>query len=285
MKLSEIYLRDPFIYVEDDVCYLIGTSDKQAWGGKASGFLGYKSIDLVNFEGPYVLFENSDEFWADENFWAPELHKINGKYYIFASFFKKGLHRASQVLICDTPFGRYKPSFKPFTPKEWECLDATHYEENGKHYAVFCHEWVQTHDGEVCVGELNNDFTELKNIKLLFHASEAKWVVNYTPTSEIPNLVTDGPFIYKTKDNVLLMIWSSFSKDGYALGVAKSENGIFGPWIQNDEPLIKNGGGHGMIFTFKGKLYLIIHINNDEHLKERPCIIEIIEKDNELYIK
>ena len=285
MKLNDIYMRDPFIFVEDDICYLIGTTDKQAWGGKASSFLGYKSKDLINFEGPYTLFINTDDFWADENFWAPELHKINGKYYIFASFYKQGLHRASQVLECDTVFGTYKPSKKPFTPADWECLDATHFEENGKHYSVFCHEWAQIHDGEICVGELNNDFTELKNIKVLFHASDAPWVVNHTPGSDIPNYVTDGPFIYKTKDNILLMIWSSFSKGGYALGIAKSCNGILGPWTQIEKPLYKNGGGHGMIFSFKGKLYLTIHINNDEHLKERPIVIEIYEENNMLYLK
>ena len=82
MKLNDIYLRDPYVYVEDGVCYLVGTSDIQAWGGKASGFLGYKSSDLQNFEGPFALFENTPSFWADENFWAPELHFINGEWHI-----------------------------------------------------------------------------------------------------------------------------------------------------------------------------------------------------------
>ena len=60
MKLNEIYMRDPFIFVEDDTCFLVGSTDKQVWEGKAFGFLGYKSKDLVNFEGPFVLFENTD---------------------------------------------------------------------------------------------------------------------------------------------------------------------------------------------------------------------------------
>ena len=149
MKINEIFMRDPFLYVEDGVGYLIGTTDKTAWAGPATGFLGYKTTDLVNFEGPFVLFERDENFWANENFWAPELHKYNGKYYIVASFKKKGIHRASQMLVCDEPFGTYKPLDKPFTPSEWECLDATLYEENGKLYTVFCHEWTQIKNGEI----------------------------------------------------------------------------------------------------------------------------------------
>lgn len=285
LKLKDIYMRDPFIYVEDNICYLIGTTDKQAWKGKASGFLGYKSVDLVNFEGPYKLFSNSNSFWGDENFWAPELHKIDGKYYIFASFFIEGHVRASQVLVCDTPFGKYSPSKSPFTPKEWYCLDATFYEEKGHKYAIFCHEWLQVRDGEICCGEFNEDFTKLKNIKVLFHGSDAKWACINDIGDGHKNYITDGPFIYKTKDGTLLMLWSSKSKKGYALGVAYSKNGIMGDWLQNDDPLFDKDGGHGMIFEFKGKKYLILHTSNSEHLKERPYIQEIIERDNNLFLK
>lgn len=279
MKLSDIYLRDPFIYVEDGVAYLLGTSDKQAWGGKATGFFGYKSIDLFNFEGPYVLFENIDSFWADENFWAPELHKIDNKYYIFASFYKRGKHRASQVLVSDKPLGKYRASSKPFTPNEWDCLDATYYEENGKRYAIFCHEWVQIQNGEICIGEFNDDFTELKDTKVLFCASDAKWTVIHQERDYKPGYVTDGPYVVRY-GSTLFMIWSSYSKNGYALGVSKSNNGIFGPWIHEDKPLIDVGGGHGMIFAFKDKKYLLIHNNNNNHLMERPALIEI-EINNE----
>ena len=57
MKANEIYMRDPFIFVEDGVAYLVGTTDENAWGGPASGFLGYKTEALENFEGPFTLFE------------------------------------------------------------------------------------------------------------------------------------------------------------------------------------------------------------------------------------
>jgi arabinan endo-1,5-alpha-L-arabinosidase len=283
MKLSDIYMRDPYVYVEDGVCYLIGTSDIQAWGGKASGFLGYKSRDLLNFEGPFILFENTPSFWADENFWAPELHKIGDRYCLFASFYKSGLHRASQVLFSDAPFGKYKPSDKPFTPKDWDCLDATYYEEDGRHCALFVHEWTEVGDGEICLGELGRDFASLNNLRTLFRASSAPWVRLHEEKGHT-GYVSDGPFIYKGKQGTLFMLWSSFGESGYALGVARSHNGVNGPWMQENEPLVSKGG-HGMIFSFGGELYLIIHTNNDDHPNERPCLMKIGENEDGLFLK
>jgi arabinan endo-1,5-alpha-L-arabinosidase len=284
MKLKDIYMRDPFIFVEDGTCYLIGSTDTSPWSGKANGFLGYKSKDLINFEGPFVLFERDDSFWADENYWAPELHKIDGKYYIFASFKAAGKCRASQALVASEPFGRYKPLAKPFTPSNWECLDATYFVEKGVKYSVFCREWTQITDGEMCLGELSDDLTSLSNIKTLFKASDATWVRPYKPDGKTANFITDGPYIYKMESGTLAMIWSSLGEKGYTLGVAYSNDGINGRWQQCDTPLYVNDGGHGMIFKFKDKLYLIHHIKNTAGLDTRPFIHELKEVNNELKI-
>lgn len=286
MELNEIYIRDPFIFVEDDILYLIGSTDEQPWSGKASGFLGYKSKDLKNFEGPFSLFENDGNFWSDENYWAPEMHKIDGKYCIFASFFAQGHHRSSQVLFSDKPFGKYVPSLKPFTPKDWDCLDATYYEENGHRYTVFCHEYLQTIDGEMCLGEFNEDLTELLSVKTLFKASDAKWSVGF-PLGNHPQMcfVTDGPFIYRMKSGRLLMLWSSNGAKGYTLGLAYSDNGIMGDWKQIDKPLYADDGGHGMIFEFKNTKYLIIHINNKQFGHERAKLFKVIENNNAISLE
>ena len=283
MKREEIFIRDPFLYVEDGVGYLVGTTDHTAWGGPATGFLGYKTTDLENFEGPFVLFERDENFWADQNFWAPELHKYNGKYYIIASFKKDGIHRASQMLVCDEVFGKYKPLKTPFTPKDWECLDATLYEEDGVLYTVFCHEWTQIKNGEVCLGVLNEDLCSLKGEPVtLFKATDAPWVISHTATKD--DFVTDGPFLYKMKNGSLLMLWSSQGVEGYAMGIAVSNNGIKGPWKQIEKPLFSKDGGHGMIFDFNGKTYVSLHHPNMPFLSERPHFFEIKEENGILVI-
>ena len=283
MKLDEIYIRDPFIFVEDGVAYLVGSTDPNPFADHATSFLAYKSTDLENFEGPFELFRNDGTFWSDRHYWAPELYKIDGKYCLFASFKSLNNVRATQVLVCDTPLGKYVPSEKPYTPNNMECLDGTYYEENGKKYSFFCNEWQQVFDGTICVGELNDSLTELSNVKTLFKASDAKWPVPFM-CNDKKCYVTDGPFIYKTKNNRLIMIWSSPDETGYATGIAYSDSGIYGNWIHLDKPLLSDDKGHGMIFTFNNQLYLTVHKNNSNFGSERPVIYKIKEENDMIHL-
>ena len=99
------------------------------------------------------------------------------------------------------------------------------------------------------------------------------------------NYITDGPFIYRMKDGKLLMLWSSFGKNGYVQAVAHSESGkITGPWKQDPKLVYATDGGHGMIFkTFAGKLILSLHSPNGGG-KERAHFFPIEEKDGAIVI-
>ena len=67
------------------------------------------------------------------------------------------------------------------------------------------------------------------------------------------------------------MIWSNNGKSGYAIGIAASQSGtLAGPWVQQDDLLFEQNGGHGMIFrTFDGKLMLALHQPNNPKGQER----------------
>lgn len=282
MKIGDICIRDPFLFAENGVGYLVGTTDEQCWEGSANGFSGYRTTDLENFEGPFALFEKTESFWADENFWAPELHAYGGKYYMFASFWKKGKRRATQALVSDTPFGRYVPKAKPFTPPEWNCLDGTFYVENGIPYTVFCREWKDCSDGEIYLGRLNEAFDGLVgNPQLLFRATDAPWVRTHNGR----DFITDAPYLFPLKSGKLLMLWSSCGESGYALGTAVSENGVKGPWKHHSKPVYANDGGHGMIFSWRGKSYLSLHSPNVPHMSERAKFYEIEEKEDNIILK
>lgn len=161
MKLSEIHMRDPFVLTEGDKYYLYGTRGKLTWendGITKNGFDVYTSDDLENWSEPKTVFEENENFWSDRNYWAPEVHKYEGRYYMFASFKSENRRRCVQILVSDTPDGRFVPhSDGPVTPEEWECLDGTLYIEEGEPYMIFCHEWVQVKDGEMCAVKLSRD--------------------------------------------------------------------------------------------------------------------------------
>jgi arabinan endo-1,5-alpha-L-arabinosidase len=98
--------------------------------------------------------------------------------------------------------------------------------------------------------------------------------------------VTDGPFLYRCSHGALIMIWSSFSNDRYAQGVATSDSGdILGPWTQNSKPLYESDGGHGMIFkTFEGQLMLTLHSPNHTP-NERVVFIELKEDGDSIQLR
>ena len=83
------------------------------------------------------------------------------------------------------------------------------------------------------------------------------------------------------------MIWSSFSKEGYAIGIAESTTGkIHGPWKQQPETLFGANGGHGMIFkTFDGKLHIVFHQPNNPGGAERARFFELEDTGETLIIK
>ena len=285
---DQIQMRDPFVFVEDGKYYLYGTTDANCWRGQPAGFDAYVSNDLVHFEHGGRIFAPSDSFWGTENYWAPEMHKYKGEYYLFASFKAPGRHRATSILKADNPLGPFLPwGEDAATPTEWECLDGTLYvDAAGKPHIIFCHEWVQEGGGTVCSRPLKDDLSgPLGEAHTLFAAKDARWTKQITHSSGISGHVTDGPYLYKPQNGQLWMLWSSISDTGYAIGLAISKSGsIQGPWHQAEEPVYAGDGGHGMIFrALDGKLYLTIHTPNRTP-DERPIFLQVIETESGLIL-
>ena len=293
IRTEEIRIRDPFIFVDSisKTYYMYAQCQNKISRDKTKqGVEVYKSRDLQTWKGPKMVYLVPDKFWAPNGVWAPEVHFYDGKYYLFTTFLVgKNKRKGSQILVSDSPDGQFKPfSNKPHTPKKWLCLDGTFWEEDGYPYMVFCHEWVQVTDGTIELIALKKDLSKTKGKpKTLFNASSAKWVRNLSEISSRPDgYVTDGCFLYKTKTGNLMMIWSSFGDEQYAVGMAISESGkIAGPWKHLDEPLFKANGGHGMIFkTLEGKLMLVLHQPNNSP-NERAYFFEIEDMGDKLMLK
>lgn len=282
---EDIQIRDPYVLPlkSEGLYYLFGSTDKDIWKDKATGFDTYRSRDLESWEGPFPAFRPPADFWSDRNYWAPEVHEYQGSYYMFATFKAEGVCRGTQILASDRPEGPYKPhSDGPVTPRDWECLDGTlHVDDEGNPWMVFCHEWVQISDGTICAIPLTPDLTKAAGDPVkLFAASEAPWADALESPRHGRGYVTDGPFMYRADNGVLSMVWSSFKDGRYAQGLAVSESGsVLGPWKQQPEPLFASDGGHGMVFkTFDGRIMLALHTPNKTP-NERAIFIELIEEN------
>lgn len=304
LTLDEINIRDPFILTDNAnrIYYMYRTCDSITAGGKVRGGVEvFTSRDLKNWDGPQTVMRIPDGNGLTGTVWAPEVHKYNGKYYLFATInsdivWKKRKEgwpdytwRGTQIFHADSPEGPFKP-FSKFvtTPTDWMALDGTLWVEDGTPYMVFCHEWVQTEDGTMEAVELLPDLSAMASLpQTLFYGSAPDWSTGIEPSPGSPKgYITDGCFLYRTKTGKLLMIWSSFSNGDYAIGIAESATGsVKGPWRQQDKPLFVKNGGHGMIFrTLDGALKLVLHQPNSPLGAERAKIYDINDTGDTLIL-
>ena len=272
---NDLSMSDPFIIPdpETQTYYLTST------GGRL-----YKSKDLIWWEGPYNII-NTEDSWLKGMPAAAEIHKI-GDWYYYAGTWNdhsdliQQVPRRYNVPHNQTILLRSKNIEGPYEiftedrnydyqPREWDCIDGTLYEENGKIYMIFVHEWTQIIDGTMDYIELSSDLS--KTISewpvTLFRATENPSVKEMNSIGEatfgrkLPGWVTDGPQMFRTQTGKLGMLWSGWGDERYLQLVCYSESGtIDGPWVQEPKPFLGNNSGHGMLFrTFEGKLIYLGH--------------------------
>ncbi len=283
-------LRDPFVLVEENAYYIYGTGTKNRdWDNTI--WACYKN-DNEKLDGnwemtkklTYELPKN-----ALKNRWAPEVHKYNGAYYMFTTYYSSlTTHRGCTILKSASPEGPFvEITNGHITSNDCDAIDGTLYiDKKGQPWMVFVSEWTSTEDnvGRMSAAKLSEDFTHFISEPIeLFRADDPVWSRNN---------ITDGPFMYRTKNGTLLMIWSNNNEDGYCVGIARSDNGeIDGNWIQDEEVLFSKktignyDGGHGMIFKDRdGKLYLSVHSPNQptDECVERTIFIPLKEENDTL---
>lgn len=290
--ITSFVQRDPCIVPYEGKYYMY-TSHNKGYGVRVSE-------DLLTWSSAKQIFEASwmEGFTGDTNFWAPECHIYNGKFYLFATYHSTdNNHRGVSVFRCNTPDGKFEliskrsadaESVGHITPADWDAIDGTLYVDGeGKPWMVFVYEWTSTSDGigRMAYAPLSDDLTHFTaEPQIMFKANDPAWT-SYK--------VTDGPWMYTCEDGTLLMIWSNMGSGGYAVGVAVSSNGrLDGTWTQQEKALVTGSktsiysateGGHGMLFRdFDGRLYLAIHTPNSDDAA--LTLIPMVEKNGMLYL-
>lgn len=302
-KTQDIHMRDPFVYADDDrnKYFLFGTTFADGCGNEEPCFEVYVGDDLEVWEGPYVAFKPNSGFWGVRHYWAPEVFKYkDNKYYMLASF-KGGIgsYRGTGILVADKPEGPYVDhSNGAVTLKDGECLDGTLcIDDNDEPWIIFSHEWTEIYNGKIKALKLTKDLKSSKdeNAIEILDASKMKWIRKFgDPRIEKEGYLTDAPFMYKTKDNELLMLWSSYSVRGYSINgaggytvaVARSKSGkVEGPWENDQELLLDCNAGHPSLFyDFNGNLRMCVHNPDTPHGWERPLFLYVQEINGNLKV-
>jgi arabinan endo-1,5-alpha-L-arabinosidase len=279
--IADIRIRDPFILtdVKNGRYVMIARIDRKG----ASGWECSTSKDLRHWQAAVTVFTPPQGFWADRDFWAPEIHAYLGKYYLLGTVSAEHGKRGTRIFVADQPLGPYRAhSDGAVTPHDWMALDGTLYLEKGDPWMVFCHEWVQIGDGTMNAVRLAQDLSKPVGEPIqLFRASDAPWRRPFKPEK----YVTDGPWPHRLANGKLVLLWSSFTEKGYAVGVARSQSTrIEGPWKHDPKPLFE-GGGHYMVFqALDGKPMMVLHAPNKSP-DERAKFFELHEKADDLRLE
>lgn len=106
--LDKVPVPDPYVYEEDGVYYIVGTTD-----GNINVTHCYVTEDFVNFEFHPKIFEpqkyNGWEHDTRPEVYAAEIYKFDGKYYMYYSAIDENKVRRNSVVVADKPTGPYKP--------------------------------------------------------------------------------------------------------------------------------------------------------------------------------
>ena len=262
INIQDMKMRDPFVFVDTiGKSYFIHVNS-----GDNQTFTVYQSKDLKKWKKLGKSFVAPTDFWGKLDFWAPDNFEYKGMFYMIATFSSSTITRGCGILVSYLPEGPYAPLVNnSVTPSGWSSCDGTLLIDNGEPYLLFGSTQYQFGLGYIYLQKLSADLkTSIGEPILITKAADAPWVTKITANG-ISGYVGDAPFIYRTPENELIMVWSSFAKtNGYSIGLARSPSGsIAGPWIHDAAPLNVDGGGHAMIFKgLDGKIKISYHSPN-----------------------
>ncbi|MFC1652999.1 family 43 glycosylhydrolase [Planctomycetota bacterium] len=217
-------IRDAQIFEDNGKYYLIGTAPP-FWEGESPGVRLYMSDNLLDWTFIGLLIDRDlldPSVWYYDRFWAPEIAKINGKYYLLVNcrneLGSKQHPHGCCVAVADEITGPYTvlTHEAPFHGGN----DLTFFEDDdGKVYAYW--------NGAKRMYAAEVDMAAMKPI--LPQGGDEPLIV-FTPTPGTwDSIGIEGPYVIKHED-VYYMFYSSWSR-GYEIGYATAINPL-GPWTK-----------------------------------------------------
>ena len=215
--------------------------------------------------------------------WAPELHYLQGKWYIyFAADSGNNFNHRLYVLenaSQDPLQGEWIMKGKLKTPEDKWAIDASVFENKGKTYLIWSG-WKGDVNGEqdIFIARLKNPWTTEGN-RTLVSAPTYNWERNgdLNNPNDVPHVnVNEGPEILK-HNNKLFLIYSASGcwTDTYALGMltANADADLLNAssWKKTDHPVFKQSPqhsvyatGHNSFFTSPDDKedYILYHANS-----------------------
>ena len=279
---------DPYIVKGPDEKYYF-TASYPAFDNVDSGYdrIILRSSDTVSglpdAKEHTIWLAHTDGIMS-KHIWAPEIHYIDGKWYVFFAAGNKDdvWHIRPYVLMCrgDNPIsdswqemGKMQAvdgddvSFNSFS------LDMTYFEHNGKHYVI----WAEIiGNSSLFMAEINpQEPWKLISKPILLTKPEYDW-------EKVRFSVNEGASVLKTDDKIYVFFSASGTGAEYCMGMMwadiNSDLMDISNWTKLDKPVLETadlvgeaGPGHNsFVVDEDGDLLLVYHARPTSHF-DKQC--------------
>ncbi len=261
---------DPFVLKDGNTYYMYATS------AATIGFRVWQSGDLVDWEEKGLAYDRTQQSseWATGDFWAPEVVKHNGKFYMVYSARDNNGHLQISIATSQNPLGPFKDISTQIIKQEGSYIDGDIFiDDDGTPYLYYVKDNSENiinniHVSQIYVQKMSRDLTKVLGKPKLLLQPDQKWE-GLTGDFQW----NEGPFLLKYDKKYYLMYSANYyASSDYAVGYAVSDRPM-GPFKKAKEnPILAkdikhgiSGPGHNSVTVGPdGKtLYIVYHTHTD----------------------
>lgn len=259
---------DPWVFQKDDFYYYTHTL------GNRIGLAKTKAISQLKDHPLTTVWTPPPGTSYSSNLWAPELHHLNGKWYVyFAADDTRDINHRMYVLenaAADPTTGEWVFKGKISDTSDKWAIDGTVLEHKGQMYFIWSG-WRGENDPgiqQLYIAKMTNPWT-LEGERVMLSEPVYPW--------ERHGLVNEGPQVLKNPAGQVFLVYSASGcwTDNYALGLLSLKEGgnplVPGDWTKKPNPVFTTrpqsnsyGPGHNSFFKSPdGKEdWIIYHANS-----------------------
>lgn len=227
---------DPWVFKNDDgMYYFIATVPEY-------DRIEIRKANTINKLGDaeaVVVWKKHNKGVMGHHIWAPELHKIDGKWFIyFAAGEAEQIWNIRMWVLsnesADPTLGEWKEEGRILTQKESFSLDATTFEHKGTRYLIWAQNiWEAAHGTALKMSKMENPI-KLTGPEIVITQPDLAW-------ERIGFNVNEGPAVIKKNGKIFVTYSASATNHHYAEGLlwADENADLMDPasWNKSKEPV------------------------------------------------
>jgi len=229
------HIGDPFYLREGDMYYCYATS-------APDGFKVWQSPDMINWEEVGYAYRKEPDSWAVSEFWAPEVWKHDGLFYMFyTGRWRDNMSLRTGLAVSGDPTGPFRDvKNAPFFDPGYATIDATvFFDDNGRNYMYYVIDVADniingSPQSHVAVVELSEDLSNVISEPKTVLIADQDWEFN----AGLDQTWNEGPVMLKHDGRYYLFYSANmFSDPAYCVGYAVS-NDPMGEFCKHEVPVL-----------------------------------------------